>query len=65
MRRTPCYKCEERHEGCHSDCERYADWDREHQAFNDKKARAKTAEQMIEGFYIDSGLKRQKQKGVR
>lgn len=23
---TPCYKCEDRHQHCHADCERYAEW---------------------------------------
>ena len=23
---NPCYKCEDRHQGCHAKCERYAEW---------------------------------------
>lgn len=23
IKRSPCYKCEERHELCHSDCDKY------------------------------------------
>ncbi len=24
--KCPCYKCEERHQGCHAECERYLAW---------------------------------------
>lgn len=24
--KAPCYKCEERHRGCHSECEQYQAW---------------------------------------
>ena len=26
---TPCYKCEDRHQHCHSYCGKYAKWDAE------------------------------------
>ena len=29
-KRTPCYKCEERHEACHSACEKYIEWRKDH-----------------------------------
>lgn len=32
MQRPPCYKCEERHELCHSHCEKYLKWKKEHDA---------------------------------
>lgn len=27
--KTPCYKCTDRYAGCHSKCEKYADWKKE------------------------------------
>lgn len=27
--KSPCYGCEERDAGCHSKCEKYADWKKE------------------------------------
>lgn len=26
MKNTPCYKCENRHYGCHAECKEYIDW---------------------------------------
>ena len=32
MVQGPCYKCEERHDLCHSSCEKYIKWKKEHDA---------------------------------
>lgn len=63
--RCPCYHCEERHEGCHSDCERYAEWNEKHQAVMDRKAKDKTAKDMVDRFMIDNSARRKKYKGLR
>jgi hypothetical protein len=38
--KSPCYGCKERHEGCHSECERYRKW-----ADNKKRINAKKFEE--------------------
>lgn len=45
--KNPCYKCEKRAPGCHSDCEDYLKWDKEHKeskakAYQDKQAQLHT-----------------------
>ena len=34
---TPCYKCENRHQNCHAECEKYQIFQKEREAFLDAK----------------------------
>lgn len=36
MKKAPCKGCEERHSGCHAECESYIDWKKEHEEENEK-----------------------------
>ena len=29
MKKSPCFNCEDRHPGCHADCQMYAEWSEE------------------------------------
>ena len=42
---APCYKCEERHLGCHSSCERYGEYAKAMEEV--RKARFETSERII------------------
>ena len=65
--KAPCMNCEERHEGCHGDCEKYEEFRKEHFDYNLKKGLelgyvAYVSEQKKESFYRK--VKR-KQKGAK
>lgn len=36
MKKAPCKGCEERHPGCHSECEGYIEWKKAHEEENEK-----------------------------
>lgn len=37
MKKNPCYKCEDRTEICHSECERYIKWAEEREKFRNER----------------------------
>lgn len=39
--KPPCYGCEERHYRCHSECEKYLDWQRTHTAIMEEHRKIK------------------------
>ena len=54
--KSPCYKCKDRHQGCHAECEAYRDYS---EARN-KERRANNKDNDTIGFII-----RNKEKAVR
>lgn len=44
MLKSPCYKCEERHESCHSHCEKYLEFARQTKELHKQHAKAKRYE---------------------
>ena len=40
-KQNPCYKCEDRHAGCHGSCEAYQTWRKEQEALNSKISAAR------------------------
>lgn len=44
LNKCPCYQCEERHIGCHSDCRRYLDWKAENDAARKREQEWRAAE---------------------
>ena len=50
---TPCHHCEERHAGCHADCERYKAMLAERQALKDA-VMAKDSGRIAKEFLSDS-----------
>ena len=47
---APCYMCEERHENCHSECEKY----QEYKATMNKMRDAREKEQALETYIVDA-----------
>lgn len=37
--KNPCYKCEDREIGCHSTCEKYNEWKKEHEILYEAERR--------------------------
>lgn len=56
-----CYKCPDRHIGCHSDCERYAEWKAERQALREREKK-RTAGANEVGNYIAQSKERHKRR---
>ena len=56
----PCYKCENRHIGCHSDCEKYSDWNKKAIAVKKKYNIAIIKERMVNEYEIKEKIKRSK-----
>lgn len=50
---NPCYKCEDRHQGCHAKCGKYAEWD----AARSKARKAQTKYNEANDFLIRSIFK--------
>lgn len=55
----PCKGCSDRNAGCHSACEKYADWSKEEKAINDKITAAKMTETMKNEVEL-KGIKRKR-----
>ena len=56
---TPCLRCEDRHLGCHSECERYKDMIAERQAIKDA-VKANDGSRLAKEFLSDSIAKTQR-----
>ena len=61
----PCKDCEERHLGCHSDCERYKAYREEWERITAEIWKAKKAEALTEGYVITMKRKIARQTGVK
>lgn len=57
MKKVPCYKCEERTETCHSECERYLAWAEEREKFRNERYKERQVDWMIAG-YKDEAVRR-------
>lgn len=51
--KAPCFKCEERHSGCHAECEKYLDYQDHCEAV--RLARVK--EQLVDGYEVGEIVK--------
>lgn len=51
--RVPCYKCEERHKGCHCSCKDYA----EYRIIIQRKLDAEKRETMLDSYDMDAKKK--------
>ena len=60
--KAPCFNCEDRHQGCHSNCESYINWKRETDKRNDyiKSERKKAAKIKDDEIYRIHNMKRGK-----
>ena len=47
---APCYMCEERHENCHSECEKYQEYKATMKKIHDARAK----EQELESYTADA-----------
>jgi len=54
--KSPCYKCENHKEGCHSTCEDYLEWDEERRELRE----AKHKETKMKSAFIEMRHKRWK-----
>lgn len=54
--KTPCYKCKNRHQGCHAECEAYIEWNEA----NEKARQKNFKDNDTTGFIIKS-----KEKAIR
>lgn len=62
-----CKGCEKRHINCHSTCEAYKEWKRQHDERNDQIRKAKEQEQLYKNYLynvIDKGQKRKSKRRV-
>ena len=50
--KTPCRGCEDRILGCHSTCQKYIDWKKKVQEYNDKMYADKKNSYMPEAFML-------------
>ena len=48
--KNPCYNCDERHNSCHSKCEKYKEFKNGLDAYNNKISNVKKSNQPIDDF---------------
>lgn len=63
MNNTPCYKCENRKAGCHSECETYIVWKAENDAEREKRIKLGNKESIIKNYKIEGFWKSMKKNG--
>lgn len=56
---TPCKGCTDRHEACHSTCEKYKDWKQEFEILKSNVAKGRSFQHEID-FVKKEGIKRMK-----
>lgn len=61
MKIAPCKDCPDRHQGCHAECARYAEWS----ALNTAKGRRNYDKHAADDFIIDGIMKGKKAKDWR
>lgn len=49
----PCYGCTEHKAGCHSGCEKYAEWKTQHEAAKQARDEAKRKDRSMREYYVD------------
>lgn len=52
MTKGPCYECEDRVIGCHSNCKKYIQWAEERREVNAKIIREKNIDALITGHVV-------------
>lgn len=57
---SPCYKCEKRHDLCHSTCEKYAKYQKALEAENEARKEHETTD-----FIVSNIIKRKKNKNEK
>lgn len=62
---VPCHRCEERHPGCHAECEKYKAYKERHNEQKEQIDREKRAETNYTAYMIKSGVKQKKKMGKK
>ena len=57
---TPCFDCTERFVGCHSKCDKYAEWQKNHQKRKDEVRKSKNEISRVMEFKVDQVTKTKK-----
>lgn len=60
--KSPCYKCEDRHEGCHGSCEAYIEWTNKRAELLAEQNRQREIEWAIEGHRSEEIKKRRRKR---
>ncbi len=60
-----CYKCPDRHIGCHSDCEQYAEWKAERQALAEQEKERAAGEKEVANYILQSKERHKRRKGKK
>ena len=55
--KNPCYKCPDRHAGCHAECEKYAAWRRKMDESAAEHMGAYLRDKAADEFLINGGIK--------
>jgi hypothetical protein len=54
MNKAPCKDCHERHERCHSTCQKYIQWKSKEKEIYDKRSKEMKEQSDVINFYIKS-----------
>lgn len=57
MKNTACQGCEDRHQGCHADCEKYKEWKKAHEAKKLERENAKLRDKIPDSVRADYVVK--------
>lgn len=60
-----CYKCPDRHMGCHSDCEQYAEWKAERQALAEREKERDAGAKEVANYILQSKERRKRRVGKK
>lgn len=60
MRDGPCYGCQDRHAGCHAECDKYKDWRREWDANRAEIIRENEKKAGLDALLVKKALDNQK-----
>ncbi len=60
-----CYKCPDRHIGCHSDCERYAAWRAEKQVLTGREKERAAGEKEVANYILQSKERHKRRMGKK
>lgn len=63
--KCPCYKCEDRHEGCHGECERYIEWSGQKQKEKAERDAATRTDKEIVVFRSEQIRKQKRKSGKK
>lgn len=59
----PCYGCTKRHEGCHAECDGYAEAEKLNREDREKRYAENFKESELIGHFADQARKRKRRKG--